>query len=188
MDSKYIDSVSKLKLRFEERGIKFSDLRLWMKKHKIIAAGSYILQTLIDEDWDDSDLDVYILGDTYNPPPNAKLLKTNFTSKYQYQNMDIIRVTEWSVGEKDPLVIQIMSINPLEFTSLKDFIDLYDLDFCKVMFDGDTIEVMYPESIKTKSSEYGRKDRSKTLEEKNRWYDRKKMRISKYKGRGFNIY
>jgi len=200
IDYDVLAGVEDLVNRLEKRGINFTVFRKWMKDNKVIAAGSYILQTLIKEEWSESDFDVYVLGDSkkdlekcannYEPPPNSKLLKE--VSTYQYQTSDIIRVTEWAVGdEKNPLIVQIMSINPFEYDDLKKFIDLYDLDFCKVIFDGDKVEVMYPYSVRTKISIYNRLysgDNHVDIERKLRWNNRKKTRTLKYEKRGFTIF
>lgn len=73
--------------------------------------------------------------------------------------------------------IQIIHINPDKHSDIKSFIDSFDLDFCKVLFDGEKFDIMYPESIKTKSSV------QKSWTQKQILSDRAK----KYKARGFNI-
>lgn len=165
--------------RLEEKGINFEQFIEWLKTNKAIIAGSYILQVLIGEKWKGSDIDVYIMGYDYTPLPNAKLAYSEIYKPKNYKNNDILRVTEWSIGDKDdPTTVQIMNISPVVHSNLTKFIDLYDLDFCKVIFDGSKLNIMYPESIKTRTSVYN------CITD---WNGRKDYRTQKYIKRGFKI-
>ena len=75
--------------------------------------------------------------------------------------------------------IQIISLDPKKHNSIKDYVKTFDLDFCKVMFDGEKFEILHPESLLNKSSVYHSK----------KYYTDEitKMRKKKYTNRGFKI-
>lgn len=50
--------------------------------------------------------------------------------------------------------IQIMHVVP-KFSSMQDYMEkLFDFDFCKVSFDGDTFTILHPEAVKNKECQY----------------------------------
>ena len=98
----------------------------------------------------------------------------NSEHKY-YENKDIIKIVEWKYKST---TIQIMHINPNLHTDLTKFIDQYDLDFCKVIFDGTSLNVMYPKSVTIRTSKYNRITD---------WNGRRQYRTDKYTKRGFKV-
>ena len=168
-----------LRYRLKEDGIDAKSLINWLKYNKGIIAGSYILQIILGERWEGSDIDVYITHYNNTKPPNAEQLSNIVYKRKFYKNKDILGVTEWSIGKKsDPIILQIMHINSLIHHNLTNFIDQYDLDFCKVIFDGFKLNVMYPDSVKTRTSVYNRITD---------WNGRKEYRTQKYIKRGFKV-
>ncbi len=75
--------------------------------------------------------------------------------------------------------IQIIHINSEKYKDVRSFVQNFDLDFCKVTFDGEKFEILNPESLLTKTSIY----------HKHPEYTKEVMEIrkKKYEDRGFTI-
>ena len=76
------------------------------------------------------------------------------------------------------ITIQIIKLNPKLNKSIKEFVGKFDLDFCKVMFDGEDFTILEPKSLLTRTSTY-----NKILD----WHIQKNKRVAKYIKRGFTI-
>lgn len=157
----------------------------WMKKNKIKMAGSFPLQMELGEFWEGSDIDLYIL-DTLEPsiikPPSDKYKSTvenEFNPIYTYETQDILRIDNWVCTKNDrDIKVQLIYLNNSKYGSIEQFVDRFDLDFCKIVFDGHTLKAMKPESVKNKTSRYNRVSD---------WRNKRKERIAKYTTRGFKV-
>ena len=96
-----------------------------------------------------------------------------------YNTDSILRVGNYRyVHAKKETNIQIIHIDKKNFSNIADFVEEFDLDFCKIIFDGEKFTMLYPDSVINCTSKY-----NKTSD----WQDRKDMRIEHYKKRGFTI-
>lgn len=254
----------------------------WMKQTGAVMCGSFPLQIMLNEEWKDSDIDIYVMGAQYprvsnigarTPEPIKKKLendrvgrlrnenvylrnmvlerkaidwdkvvgdpvgKTIFTkvgdvavlhtsvatytkfgcllkyglkkrvywgttSSNHYNTSLITDIGEYSYTSVQPCEkctkythfiggckqkcyekckntkIQIIHLNPDMNSSIKEFVGKFDLDFCKVMFDGEKFTVLEPQSVVTRTSKYNK------IED---WHHQKDKRVAKYTKRGFTI-
>ena len=201
-----------------------------MKKYNIVMAGSFPLQVLLEEDWKDSDIDLYLISKDVKEEmisnfKIASILSNNnleiildnkiikklfvkiegkrftkhgvihasefiyalgndlhgFTSETKhYTAGDILRVGNYYDSSVDKKMnIQIIHLDPKKCSSVKSFVEKFDLDFCKVMFDGEKFTILHPESVINRISKYNKEDD---------WQDRKDKRVAHYRARGFTIY
>lgn len=241
----------------------------WMKQTKAVMCGSFPLQIMLNEEWKDSDIDIYILegaepikkelvddrvgrlrnenvylrnmvvegkaidwdkvvedpvGKTiFTKVGDVAVLRTSvatytkfgcllkyglkkrvywgMTNGNHYNTSLITDIGEYSytsgqmcdkctkythfTGCKEKChekckntKIQIIHLNPKLNSSIKEFVSKFDLDFCKVMFDGEKFTVLEPQSVKTRTSKYNK------IED---WHHQKDKRVAKYTKRGFTI-
>jgi hypothetical protein len=161
--------ISRLKFRLSEMGLNPDLVISNMIKHKVVISGSLILQILLDEKWENSDIDFYRYGtkrrnwddyhsflysinpverEDYYTDNKYKLLKPND----HYQVLPIssrkyfIKFTKGSGATVNYIIIQ--PNNKKNIKNCDEFIDiLFDFDFCKNIFTGKKLIIKNLDSI-----------------------------------------
>jgi len=131
-----------------------------------IIAGSLTLQCYLDEYFEDSDLDIF----TFQNNINFQITETIAEPTPNYNS-------EWKVATFNS--IQVIYINKEYYITINDFINTFDIDICKIIFDGRNFHfpIKYPKNLKN--------DRiAKVTGEIN---PRLYTRIIKYQNRNFEV-
>ena len=142
-----------------------------------VIAGSYPLQVLLKEKWEDSDLDIFC---------NNQEMMIGFNEFYKAYPLTPVKKTGYCllfdqvVEYKTPTGFRIQVIYSKSLKSVtRDVFKRFDLDFCKVGFDGRQLLVDVPESIESRSCVYNYNKYAADLKN----YER----MLKYEKRGFGV-
>ena len=175
------DFRHKLTKRLNKQAINTADLLTKLEETNSIIAGSYPLQTILNEEWESSDLDIFTGNKSmlkYFDQFYTPYLLTDEKDKYKYTYES--KVVEY----KTPTNFKIQVIYSDKFALTSDNIAVkdkvfkhFDFDFCKVGFDGKTLYVANPKAVKDRKITYDfSKLTMKTYE-----------RLLKYEKRGFTL-
>ena len=182
--------------RLNEIGVDGESFCHEMVKHKCVMAGSFPLQCLLGEYYDDSDIDVFV----NNPSSINGLMCTNVTefdhpfSNYICNNYDCYKradnaymfdlVYSQKYKIKPKTVINIICVKEHN-SNLFEFIENnFDLSCCQTTFDG--VKLRYTQATQNKRG-YITNFHKKEPNTKKDNQDYLQKRIEKYRSRGFNI-
>lgn len=189
-----------------------------MIKHKLVISGSFVLATLYDEEYKNSDIDLYVVGEKdgfcfahanecdkkcplrsmYNEKcwddinPNDQL---NYHTIDSLDAYDILPIGARTYMLANAMINHII-IDPNLNLTCQEFIDKYfDLDFCKVSFDGKELKITNFTDVYNKTTHVSYKldlYRRKSFGGANNPSDEYlkgliDKRIEKYRNRGFTI-
>lgn len=214
-----------IKSKLSKLGLNADSFISGLIKHKIVISGSFILQCLYGEEYEDSDIDLYMMGEKYEDnlcrihdqyPDYKKCNGCEYThfNDYKYEiwadlNPDKLKyeMLEYKDSYDElPIASRMYKISnakinhiivsPYVANTVEEFIDKYfDLNFCKVMFDGESLTIKNFDDVYNKMThvnyqldKYLRRafwpediqsdEQLKSLIDK---------RIQKYRNRGFTI-
>lgn len=170
-------------------------------KYNNYVSGSFILQCLYNMEWP-SDIDVYCMSeDTYLPNLNKsplgfiKFLK-DATLVEPGSSYELMHFYQRMYTQNNVMINHIM-VNPtpiddLHHDTIFKFVDLFDLDFCKVIYDGKKLYIKNLDSLFSRSSVLNVKmdiyiKKAMLKENQDKVYGRLLQRVIKYKSRGFKI-
>ena len=178
-----------------------------LKLSNAVISGSMLLQLLVDEEWSNSDIDIFIPLDeekSYLISPIEEymwdLIDRNRinTSDKNYHNDSITRIKTYRIMNTNVQCIVVKLENhlsdKLERQSLSklDFVkqwitENFDFQFCINTFDGNNLDILFPDSILTRSSIIQEPSICFISLSYKSNYMHKLHRILKYISRGFNI-
>lgn len=167
-----------------------------IKSDRGYISGSFVLNRILDEDWDINDMDIF----TFNTDGMHKeLIEQGFSISSQTGTLEgsYPRLRRYLKGgiadfignfinytnEKSSLKIQVIKLFKGEgsrpISSIIEYVrDTFDFDFCKTVYDGDELTIMEPESIRYKVCNICKLSDPIS----------KLSRIAKYMSRGFIIH
>ena len=177
----------------EENVERFRNL---LKETEALIAGGFVLHSCIDGSIRNRDIDIYV--PVKNTPKfihemfqkENPIIAVDFTSAYGaslychsfLRKNGIRKVYSFSRGyHPHRRAIDVMSVRTKR--SPLAVVNNFDLTFCQVWYDGESVFASHPDDIKTKSGKL-QKEYCKTLLEGNRFL---KRRIQKYISSGFKI-
>jgi hypothetical protein len=174
----------------EENVERFRNL---LKETEALVAGGFVLQSCIDGPIEKRDIDIYVpvknipkffRGMFYSQPPifHTKRTWSYGASLYCHSFLrknGIRKVYTFSSNQHNSM--DIMSVRTKR--SPLAVVNNFDLTFCQVWYDGESVFASHPDDIKSKSGKL-QKDYCKTLLEGNRFL---KARIQKYIANGFKV-
>lgn len=173
---------------FGDRLIEFKNI---MESTKCVISGSFIIQSILGEQWDGSDIDIYVTGQKIPLTIEFFLHNTmNFTLRTLLDNtyikegdkLKITSIKDFQTFENKR--IQIICINTdNSYNSVKNYIhETYDYDICKNLYYVDKTEhlsIYHPNDIYNKKINYDLNQENS----KNNIL----IRYKKYRNRGFKI-
>ena len=185
----YGDNLEK---RLNENGLNGKELMQMLKSTNSFIAGSYALQVLIGERWSDSDLDIFTDNDgivqyfckflrSYVVDPSRNM--ENYLGQENYLGPENKGWTKTSklveFHMPNGFTIQVIIIKKVSGSLMERVLNNFDIDVCKVGFDGVGVCVMNPQSIQQRRYSVDLKKIPIT--------EKKYHRMVKYKIRGFAI-
>lgn len=184
-----------IKKKLSDNNIDFDILIKIMQKYNLILSGSFILQVILNETYEFSDMDFYLENVTENLLDDFKKIGASFvdTSKQEKYGRTYINYLSDDAIERYNLLIikkvyngynkncKIQLIEPA--TNILEHLELFDLDICKNYWDGKKFYVKNLENIQNKIAYY--KSDFSDLNMSN--YYKMFRRIIKYQKRGFKI-
>lgn len=233
--------VKLIKQRLNKVGIDAEEFCQKMKENGCFMAGSFPLQSVLGEEWQNSDIDIYkMTGDDEKPkeedfreyeevldyfPPKYyvdgferylfdkytvkkydKTTKTNLCF-YKDKDYDSIFIKGLRNYTLDNITVQFIQCNKERYNSIENFLETFDLDLCKIMFDGERLYLpmkWYMMTLKKMVWINGRRNAEERclsfFSPRSRYFNRLRMRylrevydtngrgrIEKYESRGFEI-
>jgi hypothetical protein len=179
-------------------------------------SGSFMIQILLGENWEGSDLDIYS-GEVhrYYNYPNCELSTTDpnhfliqkFLYEHGYQNDTVNGDSVDDLYPFTSLIVRsfihieksqcpkIQNMFCMKNKPLKFIKTYFDLDFCKVAYDGQILYIHNLDALVSKTSLYGRQNigTCESIRKKGKsgkyigLMELAKSRIQKYRNRGFVI-
>lgn len=136
-------------------GEKLNEFKKIIQSTKCFISGSFIVQTILGEQWDGSDIDIYTTDGTDEEPPiieNYLRETMNFNSETRYgartlyitDNLKITSVKDFlDPFEYKRIQIIRIEINNNSFDDAKNYIhETFDFDICKNLYYIDTNELL----------------------------------------------
>lgn len=167
----------KLVKRLTKEAVNCPDLFKKLKETESVIAGSLPLQIVLGETWVDSDLDIFCKNQ------EMLLYFNQFYKAYPISEADSKRynvVFDQVVEYHTPTGFKIQVIWSKSLKEIvKDTLDRFDFDFCKVAFDGDKFHIAVPEAVKSRSCTFNYNPHSTSIKNYHR--------LIKYEKRGFIV-
>lgn len=160
------------------------------KKSEMFIGGSSIIQSILSEEWNDSDIDIYINISDF-PSISNMLYNNNYnlnSATDNYASMQIFKFGKYHeslLNNGKPLVLKIDVVvvkGPYE-----DFFNKFDLDVCKSRFNGKNFFVENEENIIKKVANYQFHNVWNEVKETDSSKNLVAKRMEKYQKRGFTI-
>lgn len=156
-----------------------------LQKFNACVSGSFILSTLLDKEWSDSDLDIFVpnldmkIDYTDNFFDfNQNILRKNTVNKNHYlkSDLNIFSIKDFTLTNNKVSKLQIIEV---EHTNIYEYIcEMFDLDFCKSVYGIDENNKEYLKFFNINSI-------LKMKTTVNKWIS--EDRYQKYTERGFTI-
>jgi hypothetical protein len=155
-------------------GAKTTDFVRALQESNAVISGSFVLQALLNENWQDSDIDIYIKvireydaklrdekrynGKNFCAIENWCWFENKCDEKTheyeQYPHLSGVDIDVLSKYNVNGISIQIMKCST-ELLDINDFIDkTFDHGFCKVTFDGKQVFILDQTSLRDRTSSY----------------------------------
>ena len=95
--------INKLKSRFEKYGIEFNNMCEILIKYNAFISGSFLLQTILNEEYKDGDIDIYVPGSTNEKLEHeiSELSKTIIFNKITSGELSIVKKNFYYVNDED---------------------------------------------------------------------------------------
>lgn len=180
---------NELKQRLNDKGLDGKELLRILKSTKSFIAGSFPLQVLTGRSWPNSDLDIFtdnesIIGyfsQFLKPHPFTQPTAKNYLNDENYlgfeNKTETVKLVEFHMP--NGFNIQVIVLKKVQDELLYRVIENFDIDVCKVAFDGERLIVKNMKSIEDKKYTMDLKRVIVT--------DKKYYRIHKYKSRGYEM-
>jgi hypothetical protein len=180
---KHILFKNRLEKRLHDTGINTDSFFKELEDSNSIIAGSFPLQVYLQENWDGSDVDIFTTNDNMQKYLSKhfaeKVIHENDTCSYRGYVTDRARVTEYITHRNLKLQV-IKFMDPIESDDLTKYtFSKFDIDICKVSFDGKEYHIGDRNAVKTRNATVGTTWRCLSF----KTYER----IKKYEQRGFTF-
>ena len=172
--SKIIWSLMRRNLASDLCEVDIEEFIKMLKETNSIIAGSYPMAVCVGRTFNPSDIDIFTKGDKMREYLD-EIFEEKSSKEHEtyYKCSDFIKTKVYEYQAKN---IKIQLIDVFDKLPLEGVVDKFDLDFCKVFFDGDNTYVN--EAFLNRTCEY---DLTKTPSQKTH------ERIIKYAARGFVV-